>query len=116
MKFEFEISDYDFEDFYCTSSFKQLVIKEAASQIVDKIYNDLDYDTREIVKDIIKEHRQEIIDKTIALTEDKLSDSISRKKSIVEITPKASALAVINKENEQYFIELIDKAIAKKFK
>lgn len=116
MKFEFEISDYDFEDFYGTSNFKYLVVKEAASQIVNKIYNDLDYETREIIKDIIKEHRVDIISKTIALTEEKLSDAIAKKRTIVEITPKASELATINKENEKYFMELIDKAIAKRFK
>ena len=116
MKFSFDIPDEEFEDFYGAFDFKNLVIKEAASQIIDRVYNDLDYDTREIVRDVIKKHKQEIVDKVIALTENKLSDSISRKKAIVEITPKASELSAIDKENEKYFMSLIDKAIAKRFK
>ena len=38
------------------------------------------------------------------------------KKTIVDEMPKKSEVAHINKEWESYFIELIDKAIAKRFK
>lgn len=115
MKFEFEISDYDFEDFYGSSDFKRLAINEAASQIINKVYDDLDYDVKEIVRNIIKENKQDIINKAISLTEDKLSESMAKKKEIILNTPKISELSKINKENEKYFMELIDKAIAKKF-
>lgn len=47
---------------------------------------------------------------------DKVAENIIRKKAIVDEMPKKSEIKNINIEWENYFMELIDKAIAKRFK
>ena len=44
-----------------------------------------------------------------------IADAVASKKAIKEITPKASEIAAIDNENVEYFMKLIDKAIAKRF-
>lgn len=116
MKFEFEIFDEEFTDLWGSQDFKNVVIAHAVDELVQEIFNDLHFDTRSIIQQIIKENKAKITAQVIADVEAKVADSIARKKEIVEITPKASELSTINKENEKYFMELIDKAIAKRFK
>ena len=67
---------------------------------------------RNDAKEIVKVHSNEIVDRVV----DEVSDEIIRKKSIVNEMPKKSEVANINKEWQDYFMELIDKAIAKRFK
>ena len=74
----------------------------------DRVYESLKNDAKEMVA----KHSNEIIEKVI----DKVSDDILKKKSIVNEMPKKSEIANISKEWQDYFIELIDKAIAKRFK
>jgi uncharacterized protein YihD (DUF1040 family) len=75
--------------------------------------NDRVYDTvRNDAKEIVKAHSNDIVDKVV----DKVSDEIMKKKSIVNEMPKKSEIAGISKEWEDYFITLVDKAIAKRFK
>jgi dihydroneopterin aldolase len=79
----------------------------------DDYVNDIAYDAiRNDAKEIVKARSNDIVDKVV----NKVSDEIMRKKSIVNEMPKKSELANISKEWENYFIELIDKAIAKRFK
>ena len=61
---------------------------------------------------IVKEHSDEIVNKVI----EQVSRKILTKKSIVNEMPKKTEVMNINKEWESYFLELIDKAIAKRFK
>lgn len=116
MKFAFEIPDEEFE-FYNEDDFKSEVKTRAVDSVVASI---LEADTRneanDLVKIVIKEHKKEIVELIISEVVSRVADTIEKKKEIVAITPKASEITQINKENEKYFMELIDKAIAKKFK
>ena len=64
------------------------------------------------VKEIVKNHSEEIVNAIIS----KVADEVIRKKAIVSEMPKKSEIIGINKEWEDYFVELIDKAIARRFK
>lgn len=124
MKIEIEIPD--FEEIYCSyydedtvtgKDLKKIMADIAIEKFIDKMYddymNDRVYDTvRNDAREIVKTHSKDIVDKVV----DKVSDEIMKKKSIVNEMPKKSEIANINKEWEDYFIALIDKAIAKRFK
>lgn len=117
MQFTFEILDEEFEDLcYGVRDLKDLVVNRASEELVKRIYDSLSCDAREIGSQVIKNNTQEIIDKVISLVTDRVAASIVRKKEILEITPKASELAATDKANEKYFMDLIDRAIAKRFK
>lgn len=124
MKVEIEIpdlqeiycSDYEYEEI-TGKDLKQIIADIAISKFIDKMYDnymsDRVYETiRNDAKEIVKVHSNEIVDRVV----DEVSDEIIRKKAIVNEMPKKSEVANINKEWENYFIELIDKAIAKRFK
>lgn len=124
MKIEIEIpdleeiyySDYEYEEI-TGKDLKRIIADIAISKFIDKMYdnymNDKVYETiRNDAKEIVKVHSNEIVDRVV----DEVSDEIIRKKAIVNEMPKKSEVANINKEWENYFIELIDKAIAKRFK
>ena len=124
MKIEIEIPDL--EEIYCSyyeddeitgKDLKKIIADIAIDKFIDKLYdNYMDgtvYDEiRKDTKDIIKTHSNEIVDRVVKI----VSDEIIKKKSIVNEMPKKSEIANINKDWEKYFIELIDKAIAKRFK
>ncbi len=124
MKIEIEIPDL--EEIYCScyedegvtgKELKKIIADIAIEKFIDRMYddymNDRVYDTvKNDVKEIIKAHSIDIVDKVV----NKVSDEIIKKKSIVNEMPKKSEVANISKEWENYFIELIDKAIAKRFK
>lgn len=116
MIFTFEIPDEEFE-FYGEEDFKSEVKTRAVDSVVASI---LGTDTRNEVNDlfkiVIKEHKKEIIELIISEVVRRVVDKIEKQKEIVDITPKASEITQINKENEKYFMGLIDKAIARKFK
>jgi putative Mn2+ efflux pump MntP len=91
--------------------------RKSIEKFIDKIYddymNDRVYTTiREDAKEIVKAHSNDIVNRVV----NKVSDEILRKKSIVNEMPKKSEIANISKEWQDYFMELIDKAIAKRFK
>lgn len=124
MKIEIEIPDL--EDIYCCyyeddtltgKDLKKIIANIAIEKFIDKMYddymNDNVYDTiKNDAKEIVKAHSGDIVDKVV----NKVADEIIKKKSIVNEMPKKSEIANIGKEWENYFIELIDKAIAKRFK
>lgn len=74
----------------------------------DRYYESIRYDAKQIVKD----NQSEIVNTVI----NKVSEEILRKKAITDQMPKKSEINNINKEWESYFMELIDRAIAKRFK
>lgn len=89
----------------------------AIEKFIRRMYDDCMDDgvygaIRSEAKEIVRVHSSEIIDRVV----DKVSDEIFKKKSIVNEMPKKSEVANISREWEKYFIELIDKAIAKRFK
>lgn len=116
----------DLEEIYCSSyeedeitgkDLKEIIADIAIQKFVEEMYdnymNDNVYDTiRNDAKEIVKNHSKEIVDKVV----DKISDEIMKKKAIVNEMPKKSEVVNISKEWENYFVELIDKAIAKRFK
>lgn len=126
MKVEIEIPDleeiyyacgYEEDTSVTGQDIKQAIADIAIKKIVEQMYedyvNDRWYESvyRE-AKDIVKEHSTEIVNKII----ERVSNEIMRKKAIVNEMPKRNEVTNISKEWEEYFIELIDKAIAKRFK
>lgn len=124
MKIEIEIPDL--EEIYCSyyddevitgKDLKGIIADIAIDKFMDKMYdnymNDRAYETiRNDAKEIVKTHSNEIVDRVV----DRVADEIIKKKAIVNEMPKKSEIANINKEWQDYFMELIDKAIAKRFK
>ena len=123
MKIEIEIPDL--EEIYCAyedealtgKDIKRIIADIAIEKFIEKMYddymNDRMYDAiKNDAKEIVKTHSKDIVDKVV----NKVSDEIMKKKSIVNEMPKKSEVTNISKEWEAYFIELIDKAIAKRFK
>lgn len=124
MKIELEIPD--FEELYSTyydgesvtgRDIKKAIAEVAIEKFIYKLYddyvNDKVYQTiKDDAKEIIKIHSSDIVNKVV----DRVSEEILKKKSIVNEMPKKSEITNISKEWENYFIELIDKAIAKRFK
>ena len=124
MKIVIEIPDL--EEIYCGSyegdeltgkDLKEIIVDRAIEQFVEELYhdymNDSVYSTiRNDAKELVKNHSKEIVDKVV----DIVSNEIMRKRTIVNEMPKKSEVANISKEWENYFVELIDKAIAKRFK
>ena len=124
MKIEIEIPDL--EEIYCSyyeddqitgKDLKKIIADIAIKKFIDKMYddymNDRVYETvKNDAKEFIKTHSNDIINKVV----DRVSDEVIKKKSIVNEMPKKSEIANISKEWQDYFIELIDKAIAKRFK
>ncbi len=124
MKIEIEIPDFEeiyysyYEDEAITGrDLKKIIADIAIEKFINKMYDDYMtgavYETiRNDAKEVVKAHSNDIVDKVV----DKVSNEIMKKKSIVNEMPKKSEIANISKEWEKYFIELIDKAIAKRFK
>lgn len=124
MKVTIEIPDL--EAIYCSyyedetvtcKDLKEIIADIAIDKFISQMYDDYMNDNvycsiREDAKEIVKNHSKEIVDKVV----DKVSGEIMRKRSIINEMPKKSEVADVNKEWENYFIELIDKAIAKRFK
>lgn len=126
MKIEIELPDL--EEVYCNyynddldpvtgKDLKRIIADKAIARFIDELYdnyfNDTVYTTiKDDAKAIVRARSDEIVNKVI----DKVTAEILKKKSIVEEMPKKSEVANISKEWENYFIELIDKAIAKRFK
>jgi len=124
MKIEIEIPDLeeiyndDYSDVGLTGrDFKKIIANLAIEKFIDRMYDDYMNDKvfitiKDDAKAVVKAHSNDIVNKVV----DKVSNEILKKKSIVNEMPKKSEVANISKEWEQYFIELIDKAIAKRFK
>lgn len=124
MKIEIELADL--EELYCSSydteeltgkDIKQIIADIAIEKFIDKMYDDYMCDKvyhsiADEVKEIVKINSNDIVNKVV----DKVSNEIMKKKSIVNEMPKKSEIANINKEWQEYFLDLIDKAIAKRFK
>ena len=124
MKVEIEIPDI--EELYFSEyegeeisgkDFKKRIVSIAIEKFIDKMYddymNDRVYSTiKDDAKEIVKSHSKEIIDSVI----DRVTNEVIKKRAIANEMPKKSEITNINKEWEEYFVRLIDKAIAKRFK
>lgn len=67
---------------------------------------------RNSVYSIMREHSREIVDAVI----DRVAQEILKRKAIKDEMPKKTELDKINKDWENYFTELMDKCIAKRFR
>lgn len=124
MKVEIEIPDLEeiyysyYDDETLTGQdLKKIIADIAIDKFIDKMYDEYMQDRvyesiRTDAKEIVKIHSNDIVEQVI----NKVSEEILRKKAIVNEMPKKSEVANISKEWENYFMELIDKAIAKRFK
>lgn len=124
MKVEIEIPDLE-EIYYSNyegqaltgNNLKERLADIAIAEFINKLYdNYMDDNVYESIKndvgEIIKSHSNDIINRVVV----RVSDEILKKKAIINEMPKKSEITSINKEWHDYFIELIDKAIAKRFK
>lgn len=107
-----EIGSEWYDEDALIADIKQGVIDKFIDDNFQYYNNKLNLNVNDLVREIIKENKDIIIDKIV----NKVSENIERKKSISALTPKASEITQINKENEEYFLELINKCIAKKFR
>ena len=116
MRFYFDIEDYEFEDEYGVD-FKQAVMNGAVNALAEQIYN-TESDTerwysevQKRINEIVKTRQDEICEKIV----ERVAEKVAKKKAIVAITPKASEIAAMDKDNVAYFEQMIDMAIAKRF-
>lgn len=116
MRFYFDIDESEFQNDYAPD-FKEIIKNGVVDEIARQIYSDstnTDLWYSEIsnqINELVKSKQKEICEMIV----ERVSDKITRKKAVVELTPKASEISAVNKENIAYFEEMIDKAIAKKF-
>ena len=124
MKIEIDIPDLEevYNSYYESESLagkdlKKIIADIAIEKFIDKLYDDFMDDKvyesiKNNVREIVKNRSDEIVSNVIY----KVTEEILRKKAIVNEMPKKSEVNNISKEWQDYFIELIDKAIAKRFK
>lgn len=113
----YEDGEYYEDDETNSERLARALFKDAKSEFIDRLYdnyiNSRVYNSISLeVKELINNNQKEIIDKVVS----KVTDAILKKKAVVDEMPKKSEITSINKEWEKYFVELIDKAIAKRFK
>jgi len=96
---------------------KDVIIEESIKRFADNLFHTYmkvsPYGSiKNDVSKIISENQKEIVEEVI----NRVSKEVLRKRAIANEMPKKSEIDKNNKEWEEYFIELIDKAIAKRFK
>jgi len=120
MRLYFDIEDEEFMDEGLMENgfdFKSFMIENMKDAVIGKYFRSDEYRNiilrcDEQIKQLIKDRSDEIVDRVVEI----VSDKIAHKKALVDMTPKASEIGKLSKENEKYFCDMIDKAIAKKFK
>lgn len=112
MRLYFDIDDNWYEG-YDSYDFKQDVRDGIVRSITDNLLTKGKYSlTEEEARQIVKENKAEIIDKVVQ----KVSDAILKKQEIKSLAPSFSELKNADAQVVKYFEEMVDKAIAKKFK
>jgi len=117
MRFYFDIDESDFQDEYGLD-FRETILNRVSGAIAETVWNEVaDPDgwyseVKKHIDQVLKTRQNEIVEAVI----ERVAEKIAKKKALVEFTPKASEIAAIDKDNISYFEEMIDKAIAKRFK
>ena len=112
MRLYFDIDDSWYEG-YGLYDFQQDVKNGIIKSIVNRLLTEGKYSlTEEEARQIVKENKAEIIDKVVQ----KVSDTIIKKQEIKSLTPSFSDLKNADAQVVKYFEEMVDKAIAKRFK
>ena len=112
MRLYFDIDDSWYEG-YDSYDFKQDVKNGIIKSIVNRLLTEGKYSlTEEEARQIVKENKAEIIDKVVQ----KVSDVILKKQEIKSLAPSFSEMKNADAQVVKYFEEMVDKAIAKRFK
>ena len=112
MRLYFDIDDSWYEG-YDSYDFKQDVRNSITKSIVNRLLTEGKYGlTEEEARQIVKENKAEIIDKVVK----NVSDVILKKQEIKSLAPSFSELKNADAQVVKYFEEMVDKAIAKRFK
>ena len=112
MRLYFDIDDTWYEG-YDSYDFKQDVRNGIIKSIVDRLLTEGKYNlTEDEARQIVKEHKTEIIDKVVQ----NVTTTILKKQEIKSLAPSLSELKNADAQVVKYFEEMVDKAIAKRFK
>ena len=112
MRLYFDIDDNWYEG-YDSYDFKQDVRNGITKSIVNRLLTEGKYSlTEEEARQIVKENKAEIIDKVVQ----NVSAAIIKKQEIKSLAPSLSDLKNADAQVVKYFEEMVDKAIAKRFK
>ena len=116
MRFYFDIDESEFADEYGID-FKDAIKNGVVKEIALWVYNDeanadrWRSEVKNQIDALIKSNQKVICEMVV----ERVSEKVAHKKAIAAITPKVSELASIDKSNIEYFEQMIDKAIAKRF-
>lgn len=112
MRLYFDIDDNWYEG-YDSYDFKQDVRNGVTESIINRLLTEGKYSlTEEEARQIVKENKAEIIDKVVQ----NVSAAILKKQEIKSLAPSLSELKNADAQVVKYFEEMVDKAIAKRFK
>ena len=112
MRLYFDIDDNWYEG-YDSYDFKQDVRNGIVKSITKNLLTEGKYSlTEEEARQIVKENKTEIIDKVVQ----NVSAAIIKKQEIKSLAPSLSDLKNADAQVVKYFEEMVDKAIAKRFK
>lgn len=112
MRLYFDIDDNWYEG-YDSYDFKQDVRDGIVKSITKNLLTERKYSlTEEEACQIVKENKAEIIDKVVQ----NVSAVILKKQEIKSLAPSFSELKNADTQVVKYFEEMVDKAIAKRFK
>ena len=112
MRLYFDIDDNWYEG-YDSYDFKQDVRNGIVKSITKNLLTEGKYNlTEEEARQIVKENKAEIIDKVVQ----NVSAAILKKQEIRSLAPSFSELKNADAQVVKYFEEMVDKAIAKRFK
>lgn len=112
MRLYFDIDDTWYEG-YDSYDFRQDVRQGIIESIVNNLLAEGKYDlTEDEARQIVKENKGEIINRVV----EAVTNSILKKKEIKSFAPSLSELKNADAQVVKYFEEMVDKAIAKRFK
>lgn len=112
MRLYFDIDDNWYEG-YESYDFKQDVRNGIIKSITNRLLTEGKYSlTEEEARQIVKESKAEIIDKVVQ----NVTATILKKQEIKSLAPSLSELKNADAQVVKYFEEMVDKAIAKRFK
>ena len=112
MRLYFDIDENWYEG-YDSYDFKQDVRNGITKSIVNRLLTEGKYSlTEEEARQIVKENKAEIIDKVVQ----NVTAVILKRQEIKSLTPSFSELKNADAQVVKYFEEMVDKAIAKRFK
>ncbi len=121
MKVEIEIPDieelaYVYDEDVSGKDVKKWIVDTAIYEFANNLYSEYMNNGNQQVETIIRDIVLRNSDQVVAAVIDRVSKEILRKKSIVSEMPKKSEVANISKEWEDYFVDLVDRALSRRFK